>query len=245
MTEEQEIWATGGPWPDVMVDLETFGTGARAAIISIGVVCFDAERGEVGSPRKWDPDWRQPGRKVDQGTLAWWFQRQQEGILVPRGNQPLEECLVELNDSLDEVAEPALRRRMWSKGPSFDLAILADAFRWAELGATIQPWRHWNERCVRTALENAECLGWVRCRAKAAHDALEDATAQAREVMAALRFLAQVADRDLSEADHRAGWEVYRKASGGFRWEELPMAMRDAWKEAVSVASGTGKMANR
>lgn len=235
MSEDIKNYESGRLWPDVMVDLETFGIGARAAIISIGVVAFDGESREIGPRRQWDPHWKQPGRKVDGETLHWWFEQREEGVKVPHGEQPLEECLVELGAWLDDFSEPAAKRRMWAKGPSFDLAILADAFRWAEIGYPRAAWRHWNERCVRTVLEGAEERGWQRCRMPACHNALEDALRQAEEVTAALKFLEGMDWASTPEVDYDGAWEVYRQVIGSYPWHELPHEVKDAWRLALDA----------
>jgi hypothetical protein len=226
----------------IMVDIETLGVSARAAIIQIGACEFDPQQGTIGSIFSADVEWRQEGRKVDAETLHWWFEQQQAGNPPPRGKEPLEDALGDFVGWLDHLGLMTGRDHagrtvaevcMWSKGPSFDLAILADAFRWA--GWDHVPWRFGHERDARTVVALAREFGWVTTEGPARHNALLDARAQACDVMGAIRFLTPdaFAPLDGRELDLEAGWEIYRERTGANRWYDLPESARVAFEDAV------------
>lgn len=66
---------------DVMLDLETFGTGVHSVIVQIGAVYFDRHTGETGD---WvciqvDPDSElREGFKIDGKTVKWWMHQSEE-----------------------------------------------------------------------------------------------------------------------------------------------------------------------
>jgi len=68
-----------------------------------------------------------------------------------------------------------LSKEVWANSPSFDLAMLADAFDYIELKA---PWKYYEERDLRTAKRLIECkfpnVAWQ----KNDHNALQDAKNQ-------------------------------------------------------------------
>jgi len=186
-------------WVDVCLDLETFATGPEAAIIQVGALVFGgkgqmgpegpkADEEPLGGTFCEDVEWRQPGRKVDAETLAWWFELREKGTRVPYGEAPLVEVLGRFARWLDEVALSRTRQdlpavRVWAKGPSFDCAILAHAFR--AHGMRV-PWHYSAERCVRTVVDLAGGIGW---RTAPVHEALADAMQEAQEVRAAVRHI--------------------------------------------------------
>ncbi|PSL06563.1 3'-5' exonuclease [Cecembia rubra] len=140
---------------NIMVDIETFGTGERALIISIAMVPFHMEyktldvpnfRANVSIQSGLDA-----GLQIDESTLLWWIDQDREvlkcNLVDPR---PLKVVLAEL--SLWYMRHFDQDTLVWGNGPSFDNAILSAAFK--SVGS-VAPWKHYNERCVRTYLH-----GW-------------------------------------------------------------------------------------
>lgn len=171
---------------DVMIDIETMGTGKRAAIVQLGAVKFSA----LGAPL---PEICIPdapnvlyvnvslescvkmGMQMDASTLDFWLHKAPEearrSLTEP---QPItiQAALARLKKFVDWKQD-----FVWAKGPSFDHAILSEAFRLS--GDTYGAWNFARERCVRTALD------WGRVskefEAKGVeHNALADAWHQAR-----------------------------------------------------------------
>ena len=112
----------------VMLDLETLGTSPVCVIMTLGAVKFDP----------FNPD-REPGpgiylrmdieeqlalgRTVDDGTIEWWA-RQDERVRTEAweggDRNSVHDLKRELNRFLVGVED------IWSQGPVFDIAILAD-----------------------------------------------------------------------------------------------------------------------
>jgi hypothetical protein len=71
--------------------------------------------------------------------------------------------------------------RVWANGPQFDLVILQSAF---DRYGIKRPWICWQERCVRTALEQAGyergSVSWIERGPR--HRALNDARHEARKL---------------------------------------------------------------
>ena len=165
---------------DLMIDLETLDTTATCVIVSIGAVPFDLERGELlgaGFYCVLDVG-KQPGRTTSESTLAWWAKQSKEARAVfDDPNQIL------LADGLEQLKRfiGSHQPRVWSNGANFDQPILAHAYAQHEMR---EPWPYWGSRCVRTyaALPGADKAAKVL--PTVAHNALADAEAQAKWVMA-------------------------------------------------------------
>lgn len=157
-----------------MVDVETLGLEPGCVVLSIGAVEFDTDG--IGDTFYCEID-RESARAVgleeDEGTLDWWENRDEDVQDVLTGGDALAEVLVSFRrwynaHSFDEV---------WANSPSFDCEVLEAAFDAVGLDA---PWTHKDERDVRT-IRNLPCSVSVEMEGDA-HDALDDARWQAREV---------------------------------------------------------------
>ena len=169
-------------WPAVMVDLETLGTSAKAAVTEIGAVCFDLETLERGPEFFTRVTLESNGRHeraIEPETLAWWMGLWREAGEVPDLTEgtTLEEAVWNFQEFWENHAEEA--GEFWSRG-SFDEVILRDAAE--PLGGV--PWRFWNVRDQRTVTAWARV---VRANASVAHSALEDARAQVEQLFACRR----------------------------------------------------------
>jgi len=138
---------------DIMVDLETLGTGPGCAILSIGAVAFDPPTGELGaefytlvSTRSC----RALGLREEDDTMEWWSRQKPEAQAVI---DQAADSHVSVANALAQLAAfirshgGAPRVRLWGNGADFDNAILADLYR--RLGQQ-PPWNFWNNRCFRT-----------------------------------------------------------------------------------------------
>jgi len=196
---------------DIMLDLETLGTGNNAAIIQIGAVAFNAD-GDNASLWTNSPDMlaslgqgfranvdlassRHPG-VIDASTVEWWLQQSQEArdsITKPEGRLELGAALEAFVRWVYSITVKVRDLRMWSNGPTFDETILRAAF--ARYNAPL-PISFRGSRCCRTMIELAEMYGWNRKEATrlapddiVKHDALGDAVFQARSVVSQRHFL--------------------------------------------------------
>lgn len=161
---------------NVMVDLETLGREAGAAILSIGAVTFDREGVHDTFYRNIDLETcEQAGLTVETSTLAWWLDQGEEAQDVLRGGGDLDDALNDFADFYDDAEE------IWANSPSFDCEILGHAYD--ALGIE-QPWGFREERDYRTLRELPGAV-WVD-RQGTHHNALDDAKHQAKKVVLTL-----------------------------------------------------------
>lgn len=162
---------------DIMVDLETMGTGSNAAIVQIGAIRFDRTTGGISADVfKVNVDLQdciEHGLKVNGDTVAWWMSKsdiQREGLYTPNpiGLYP---ALCQLTAWL-AASGPVLKLSLWSRSPRFDLQILEDAYKASSLKI---PWDFRQEMCVRT-------IETLRPDIKQKHD-LEDANAYSHDAL--------------------------------------------------------------
>lgn len=154
----------------IMLDLETMGNGADAAIIAIGAVEFDRS-GVL------DRFFRvvslesslSSGLKADASTILWWMQQGDEARSVfKQKGASLAEALVDFSAWVGGDCE------VWGNGASFDNAILSTAYRKIQIE---QPWKFWNDRCYRTMKNLYQHIPLKRKGTH--HNAVDDAETQA------------------------------------------------------------------
>lgn len=140
-------------YTDLMLDIETLGQGIGSVIISLAAVPF-FKSGD--NPNQYRPCFHYNidiqscldiGLKIDPSTLHWWIQKSSLFIKLQQDTVALNEALIELGDFIDTVCIEDVR--VWGKGPSFDNAILRDAYARIKMEL---PWHFYKERCVRTYL---------------------------------------------------------------------------------------------
>jgi hypothetical protein len=166
--------------PHIMVDLETMGTAPGSAIVSIGAVAFDPYKGGLGeefyrviSLRSCE----RAGLRIDPDTVMWWMGQSAEAraALIGEGE--------DLPSALGWFATWFRRQQgrfIWGHGANFDEPLLSAAMNAAHV---VVPWKYWDARCTRTIYDLA---GVKPDRAQGVHhNALDDAKAQARAVIAA------------------------------------------------------------
>ena len=168
----------------VMLDLETMGVAPNAAIMSIGAVKFDPTRRELYAPG--DPDYEPPfymtvdlqscldmGLKLDGSTVTWWMTQPTETReRLLKDTQQLQTVLNEFAIWFGPVSMP-----VWGNGAAFDCVILRSAFI---ATGVYPPWTFRDERCYRTLCAAMPGVPWEK--PTVAHDALEDALAQAKHL---------------------------------------------------------------
>ncbi|MGL4448712.1 MAG: 3'-5' exonuclease [Shewanella sp.] len=177
---------------NVMLDLETMGSGPRAAIVTIGAVFFDPMTGELGAEFEAHIDLRDSAKygEMDPGTVLWWLGQSdeaREAIQIAGDSQPLKDVLRDLYQWADRNSNGRTHRlKVWGNGASFDNVILRNACQ----QASVPPmWAYWNDRDVRTVVGiGRELLGFDPKKESpfegVSHRALDDAKHQARYVSA-------------------------------------------------------------
>ncbi len=166
---------------DVMVDLETLGTGSTAVIIAIGAVefCKDAGLGrsfyEVIDPQSCVDQ----GLKIDVSTVMWWMKQSDAArAAFDRPSRHLSAVLLDFATWFPDGAA------LWGNGTTFDNVILSNAYESARIN---RPWERWSDRCYRT-LKNLRPEIKMD-RAGTHHHACDDATAQALHAIRILKAM--------------------------------------------------------
>lgn len=145
----------------LMVDIETLDTKKTAAIVQIAARTFNPRGNVSEEDEEWsctiDRDSNEfHGRSISQTTLDWWAM-QSPGARQAVFDGPHQE----LSDALKNftrwcnMLSPTCTR-VWAKDPDFDIVILQDACD--QLGI-IWPFRFWESRSCRTAMEMAYPMG--------------------------------------------------------------------------------------
>lgn len=178
----------------VMVDIETLGTEAGCAILSIGAVRFGA--GKLGDTFHSSIHMRScadAGLEIDAGTLEWWLEQDDDAKEVLTGGDELSKVLFKFTEWLDGADE------IWANSPSFDCEILQSAYE--AVGQPV-PWSYYEERDYRT-LRSLPVAPDVD-QDGVEHDALDDAEHQAYVAAAALSSLEGIASPDTSDVQRGA-----------------------------------------
>lgn len=180
----------------VMIDIETLGTGKNAVIISLGGVFFEPETAKLGSSFYYTitrASCELYGLEADESTVRWWNEQSAEAraVLTCPDAIDLDEALRMFAGWLWESTEEGEDIHLWGNGPSFDNAILANAYQ--RCGITL-PWKFRHERCVRTIVALGRDLLGIDPkktieRKGTHHHALADAEHQALYVSAIYQAL--------------------------------------------------------
>lgn len=168
---------------DLMIDIETLGNRPGSVILSIGAVAFDADTGEIGEEfyAAIDPETASKvGLTTDISTMLWWMKQSEAAREAAfSGKRSINMALTELSIFV-KWQEPS---RVWAKPPSFDLVMLEAAFRACDQDI---PWHFRVHRDCRTIFD---ITGTKQPEVGTAHNALDDAKAQALGVIEAYRKL--------------------------------------------------------
>ena len=167
---------------DIMLDIETLATSPDAAVLTFGAIKFDPFNPSIqmsdGIYFRINVDEQiDLGRRVDEGTVAWWGTQSAE---------VREEALGETDRVSIEDFTKALNKfvvgatRIWAQGPVFDIVILENLYR--QIGKPA-PWQYYSIRDSRTLLK---ALGDDRKGGALLHNALADAVSQAEAVQSAV-----------------------------------------------------------
>jgi exodeoxyribonuclease VIII len=165
----------------VMVDLETMGNKADAAIIAVSAVRFSTEHGTLSRFYRvvgLESSLRCGGR-VDASTIVWWMQQSNEARSAITEGERLDLAVV-----LQEFTAwmPEETTSVWGNGAAFDNVILRGAYE--RLGLQ-PPWPFWADRCYRTLKVLHPEVPFVRQGTH--HHALHDAESQALHLIQILK----------------------------------------------------------
>lgn len=174
---------------NLMIDLETMGTGINAPIISIGAVFFDPNTGNIGSEFYsciFLTSSMKSGGIPDGSTILWWINQS-----VEAKNVMFDEGAITLQSALSNFSKfvcsncPASKVQVWGNGSTFDNAVLRASYQRLDME---EPWRWYNDRDVRTIVEIGRAIGIDPKKSMPfngeVHNALADAKHQAAYVSA-------------------------------------------------------------
>lgn len=185
-----------------MIDLETLSTRSDAKVLSIGVAIFNDT--EVVATDGWAIDISDDvGGHVDWKTVKWWMEQDAVAREFSWGGKILN-ATAAYNFKTFVAQYDA--KEFWSKDPHFDHVILENWWRRvgeSSLGASDGrpaqlhpgdfPIGYRSPRAFRTLVGEATDLGFspdeVGLGSYVAHNPIDDAAIQARQVIAARAFL--------------------------------------------------------
>ena len=167
---------------DIMLDIETLATSPDAVVLTFGAIKFDPFNPSIqmsdGIYFRINVDEQiDLGRRVDEGTVAWWGTQSaevREEALGETDRVSLEDFTKALNKFVVGAT------RIWAQGPVFDIVILENLYR--QIGKPA-PWQYYAIRDSRTLLK---ALGDDRKGGTLLHNALADAVSQAEAVQSAV-----------------------------------------------------------
>lgn len=166
---------------DLMIDLETLGTGPDACILTIAAQSFDP-LGQGWFDKQYyarvDTD-TQPSRIIEEGTVQWWMQQSSEAQAEAFG----EDNRIPLEQALDELGKLIWHsKRVWANGPTFDCTILEHAYKSFKKPL---PWKYSVVRDARTIYSLYPDLP----KPIVTHHALEDCRRQIKMLQETLTHL--------------------------------------------------------
>ena len=186
---------------DVMVDLETLGTGLDAVVFQIAASGFDIESGETLSEFNEVADISSLEKEdgaIDGGTLKWWLNTDMElfAELIDRGDVfTVRGVFEEFYKWLSKLHTEYEHVYLWGNGILFDNAIIRHKLENYGIG---YPIFFRNDRDVRTIFELAqiktgetakEMYDRIYDKELVAHDAMNDVKNQVTLVSECYRIL--------------------------------------------------------
>jgi hypothetical protein len=171
---------------NIMIDLETLGTGHRSVVTQLGWAAFDLDGPEgVTASRRYslDPEEQiKMGRKADWSTIAWWL-GQSDAARKAMCEGPVS-SLWNVIPTFDREHNWSLYEGVWGHGATFDITILESLHNEVDWRV---PWNFKSVRDTRTLFSFAPKVEWPVNPVK--HDSEQDAIAQAIAVQRAVRAL--------------------------------------------------------
>lgn len=184
-----------------MIDLETLSTRSDAKVLSIGVAIFNDT--EVVATNGWAIDLASDvGGHVDWGTVKWWME-QDAMVRAFSWDGKTSACVAAFNFKCFVAQYDA--KEFWSKDPHFDHVILENW--WRRVNESVRTWDgrgtapytvgdfpvgYQQPRAYRTLVGEAKDLGLdveSERGSYSAHNPIDDASQQARCVIAARAFI--------------------------------------------------------
>ena len=167
---------------DVMIDIETFGKGSKAAICQIAACYFDRNTGDIGPTFKRNIDAKSCvdiGAEMEPSTIYWWLSQGKEaqasvaeGLLLN-----VKDVFISFNDFISRAD------CIWSHA-TFDFPIVMGTYEMLRLTPSF---KYWQARDIRTLIGLGKVDHRKETRDGTHHDALDDAIFQAKYCAKAFR----------------------------------------------------------
>lgn len=194
----------------IMLDLETWGRTPGSDIRSIGACVFDPVKGAVWNSFPYETHFyvatenplgsiKNVTDKIreyhtlqrEPATVQWWNDQSAEAQAAFANPIDLRQACIRFSNWLNNQSEEPTSAedqniRLWCNGPHFDEAILAAVYRAVLLPV---PWHYRAPRDFRTITEAAGMTSADYSNYGEAHNALDDAIAQAMTVCEAYKRL--------------------------------------------------------
>lgn len=151
---------------DLMIDIETCGTKPGCAVLSIGAVYFDRQ-GNIGEQFYASMGFNALAYgHIDPDTMKWWSEQSEQSQKDAFGG----------NADPVQVAKDFAKfiwhdTKPWGNGSVFDITILE---AWFNAVGVRCPWKFWNIRDVRTAVDLLNINPKEFTREGTFHNALDD-----------------------------------------------------------------------
>ncbi|CAM3961062.1 3'-5' exonuclease [Serratia silvae] len=147
---------------NVMIDIETGGTGPQAPILSIAAVPFDLNSGEIGPKFYAVIDLNSElalGAKPDGDTIYWLLSQSAE-VREALTQKPENNAVVlkRLTSFIKKHSSKELDHvQVWGNGSTFDNTITRTAYQRCGL---LPFWAFWNDCDVRTVVKAGRAIGF-------------------------------------------------------------------------------------
>ena len=174
---------------NIMLDLETYGTGPGCPILSIGAVIFDSEELTIHPVEFYEvvnlQSCLDAGLVKDPATIVWWASQKEEAkAILTQVNLPtalnIKDALQKFNEYLSASGQNPEVMKVWGNGADFDNAIMQFVYKKLGLEAG---WKFWNNRCYRTMKSIPKYKHVKMVRGGTHHNALDDARSQAYHLL--------------------------------------------------------------
>lgn len=166
---------------DLMVDIETCGTKPGSAVLSIGAVYFDRQ-GNIGETFYASMGFNALAYgHTDPDTMKWWSQQSEQAQKDAFGGtaDPVQ-VAKDFAKFIWHDAKP------WGNGSTFDITILE---AWFNAVGVRCPWKFWNVRDVRTAVDLLSINPKEFTRDGTYHNALDDCLHQVKYLTSGTKTL--------------------------------------------------------
>lgn len=179
---------------NIMIDIEALDSNAAtAALVSLGAVYFDLEKGTLGEefylevPIQELQGQLNAGRTLSLDTMQWWMQQSDEARKVFTFNNGKEKVTtVGLLHEFSRFCQKTLPEhpKIWGNGVDYDNILLRGLYKAYSIKC---PWKYSNNRCYRTMKKMFSFVALDREGTH--HNGLDDAKTQAKHLLDIFKYV--------------------------------------------------------